>query len=383
MLLSRALRLEPGQELHPRGAGPRRVRPGRARARRRSASRPSSRECPDNDYAHYALGRCLPSSGVGERRGPTCGWPCALARSERARTGEALEARWLKPAAVSAPAPRAGTVSRRRGTAGEHGRPRVPARSRRGAAGAGGGAMGQEPRRPGGPRAPVPAGATPAVRHGRRGRRGPALSASGPACAIASRMAMRFWIGGCVSKRPAGSLVFLPSADWRCRDAPWRGWRAQRLAGRRRSSLSARARPSGLRVSSHAGGVGEVLALARDGELDRVRGERRQDREHDGDDHEDGAGVAARAAVSRLPAEAAQEAPAQEEVGDEGDHARRGCRPASRSGCRSCARATSRGRCTPCSSSRSMQPQEPAGDGDRGVLAGRGRWRRRWAPGPR
>ena len=51
----------------------------------------------------------------------------------------------------------------------------------------------------------------------------------------------------------------------------------------------------------HAGGVREVLALARDGELHRVGGERRQDREHDGDEHEDGAAVAAGLAAPPAP----------------------------------------------------------------------------------
>ena len=57
------------------------------------------------------------------------------------------------------------------------------------------------------------------VRAGGAGRRGTrrdlrrafgAASASGPAWAIASRIAMRFWIGGCMSNRPANSLFFLP-----------------------------------------------------------------------------------------------------------------------------------------------------------------------------
>ena len=69
-------------------------------------------------------------------------------------------------------------------------------------------------------------------------------------------------------------------------------------------------------------GVGEVLAAARDGELHGVGRERREDGQHDGDDGEDRAGlVAARVAAAAAAAHPAPEAPAQEEVGDERDHA--------------------------------------------------------------
>ena len=96
-------------------------------------------------------------------------------------------------------------------------------------------------------------------------------------------------------------------------------WRSGR--GSEAMALSARARPSGLRVSSHRGGVGQVLAAARDGELHGVGGQRREDGQHEGDDREDGAGLVAARAAAAPPAHAAPEAPAQEEVGDEGDHA--------------------------------------------------------------
>ncbi len=57
--------------------------------------------------------------------------------------------------------------------------------------------------------------------------------------------------------------------------------------------------------------VGQVLAVTRDGDLDEHGGDRREDRQHDGDDEEDRARAAALVAVA--PAEA-EERRAQEEV---------------------------------------------------------------------
>ena len=72
----------------------------------------------------------------------------------------------------------------------------------------------------------------------------------------------------------------------------------------------------------HCRGVGQVLATPGHRELHGVGGQRREDGEHDGDDGEDRPGlVAARAAPAPATAHAAPEAPAEEEVGDQRDHA--------------------------------------------------------------
>ena len=81
MLLSQALRLEPGRTPSARrSAGP------SSRWASTSSGGPFAAivaDVPDNDYAHYALGRCLAELGRGEEARSTCVWPGPWRRTRR------------------------------------------------------------------------------------------------------------------------------------------------------------------------------------------------------------------------------------------------------------------------------------------------------------
>ena len=143
---------------------------------------------------------------------------------------------------------------------------------------------------------------------------------------------------------------------------------AQRAAGSAAMRVRARARPSGLRVSSTADRVGQVLAPPGHGELHRVGGERREDRQHDRDDQR-GSPPPGRRRSCRLrgggPCRPRSSSGGRSRRS--GRSCRRGCRRASRSGCRSCGCATSRGRRRP-AAPRGRGGPEPARHRDRRVL---------------
>ena len=218
-------------QLHPRDARPRGVRRSAATSARPSCSATSSPTRPTATTRTTRSRAACRRWDAGKRRGVTCGWPAPCTRQRDL------------PAA-----PRRRRLSGQPGSA-----PRTPATgggSGRAGGGGGGPAGGGSVRAGAAADRPRP---RPALRRRRPAAAGPApaASASGPTCAIASRTAMRCWMGGCVSNTPV-DLFGLLAAGWRCRGAPSPGWRGAAGAGRRRCASSARARPSGLRVSSTA-----------------------------------------------------------------------------------------------------------------------------------
>ena len=205
MYLERRCWRRPRQELDPRGAGPGvlRARPLRrrgARVRRDPAPRARQR------LRAFRPG-ALPAEGGRRVRAPS-----------RARSpGDGARQRRLPPRARRLPGDRPGSKEVMRGA-----RPRRPPRWARPAG------------RPAGARVSAAARLRLSGVMPEAAPRWAAVRASVPACAMASRMSMRFWMGGCVSNRPADSLRLLALervGDVEVRGGPGRDPQGARVGG--------------------------------------------------------------------------------------------------------------------------------------------------------
>ena len=126
---------------------------------------------------------------------------------------------------------------------------------------------------------------------------------------ISSRRRIRSSIGGCVENSFSNVARPLARHARGLVEPQVRGGvvrRAHRDRRRRAILRSAATSPGGYRVSSAPCGVGEVLALPRDGQLDDLADDRREDQQHEPDGEDDrldaaAAPIAAAAAAERRP----------------------------------------------------------------------------------
>ena len=192
-------------QLHPRDAGQGGVRPRPLRAGGGAASAPSSPTCPTATTPTTRSPAACGRSGAGKRRGATCGWPAPCIPAARptagASTASSSPLRRAGAATRARTAAAAAAARRRRGRDAEWAARRLPERA------PGAARLARRARR-------LSQRLRPDVRHLQQHRD-----------ALLDRR---------VRVEDAGRPPSSSSAGWRCRGAPWPGWRGAAAGGRRR-----------------------------------------------------------------------------------------------------------------------------------------------------